>query len=103
LKVRKISADVLDTQARSKTPSARELRRLELEAKLESVIRSAQEDTSSAFRIQPDEGEKPSTLRGAFNRVKSRVGANEVNLFKVRDDLIVAQREQRRGRRPSAR
>jgi len=103
LKIRKISADVLDTPTRSRTPSAREIRRVELEGKLESVIRSARQDTGSAFRIQPDDGEKPATLRLAFNRVKSRVGATGVNLFKVGDDLIVAQREQRRGRRPKAR
>jgi hypothetical protein len=102
VKIRKISAEILDTPARSRTLSPREQRRIELEEKLETVIRSAQEDTGTAFRIQPDDGEKLSTLRLAFKRVKTRVGATGVNLFTVGDDLIVAQREQRRGRRPKA-
>lgn len=101
LKIRKVSADVLEPSkgesARSMSP--REQRRLALEAKLEQVVRRAADDPNAAFRLELEDGEKAPTVRQAFRRVRDRMGANDVNLFARDESLIVAKRPQTRGRR----
>jgi hypothetical protein len=101
LKVRKVSADVLESKKTSsaKSPSPRELRRMALERKLERAIRGASDDPSAAFRLDLDDDEKVPTLRQAFGRVRERLGADEVNLFARDGTLIIAKRPQTRGRR----
>jgi hypothetical protein len=105
MKIRKVSADVLEPQmraaARALTP--REQRRLALESKLEKVVQRAVRDANAAFRLELEEGEKASTVRQAFGRVRDRLGATDVNLFARGDSLVVAKRPQTRGRRPNAR
>jgi len=104
VKIRQVSADALQPSPRAKAVSPREQRRIELERKLARVIRSALQDPSIGYRLTLDRDEKAATVRAAFNRVKARAaGASGVNLFKSGNDLVVAQREQTRGRRPSAR
>jgi len=99
LKIRKISADVLEPKKTSeRAPSPRELRRIALERKLERAIRSASDDPSAAFRLDLDDGEKVPTVRQAFGRVRERLGADEVNLFARDGSLIIAKRPQTRGR-----
>jgi len=101
LKIRKVSADVLEPSkgesARSMSP--REQRRLALEATLEQVVRRAADDPNAAFRLELEDGEKAPTVRQAFRRVRDRMGANDVNLFARDESLIVAKRPQTRGRR----
>ena len=75
---------------------------MEMERRLDEAIKGAALDPSSAYRVQLDDGEKAATVRQAFNRVKGRIGADGINLFKLEDGLIIAKRAQRRGRRPQA-
>ncbi len=105
MKIRKVSADVLEPSKResARSLSQREQRRLALEAKLEQVVRRAADDPSAAFRLHLEDGEKAPTVRQAFGRVRDRLGADEVNLFARDDSLIVAKRPQTRGRRAKAR
>jgi hypothetical protein len=102
MKLTKVSADVLDAPPKQRGLTPRQVARLELERSLEKAIRDAHADKAAAFRLRLEDGEKPTTIRSAFNRVKSSVGLAGVNLFKIGDDLVVAAREQRRGRRPGA-
>jgi hypothetical protein len=101
VRTRKVSADVFESP-RARALSPREQRRIEIERRLDEAIRGADSDPSSAYRVQLEDGEKPATVRQAFNRVKGRIGADGVNLFKLEDGLIIAKRAQRRGRRPQA-
>jgi hypothetical protein len=102
VKIRKVSAELLET-TRARALSPREQRRLEMERRLDEAIRGADADPSSAYRVQLEAGEKPATVRQAFNRVKARIGVVDgVNLFKLDEDLVIAKREQRRGRRRKA-
>jgi hypothetical protein len=102
MKIRKVSADVLEPSKRqtSRSLSPREQRRLALESKLEQVMRRAADDPEAAFRLELEEGEKAPTVRQAFRRVRDRLGTDEVNLFARDESLIVAKRPQTRGRRP---
>jgi hypothetical protein len=101
VKIRKVSAELLET-TRARALSPREQRRLEMERRLDEAIRGADADPSSAYRVQLEAGEKLATVRQAFNRVKARIGVDGVNLFKLDEDLVIAKREQRRGRRRKA-
>jgi hypothetical protein len=101
VKIRKVNAELLEVPS-SRALSPRAQRRLEMERRLDEAIRGAASDPSSAYRVQLDADEKLATVRQAFNRVKARVGASGVNLFKLDEDLFIAKREQRRGRRPKA-
>lgn len=100
MKTRKVSIDVLKEPAAPRGPSPRELRRMELDSKLEEAIRAARSDTARPVMVILDHGEKVSGVRLAFNRVKGRVKAAEVNLHKRGDDLYIAALPQTRGRRP---
>lgn len=102
MKVRKVSAALLDSRSRAnrRAISPREQRRIDLEAKLEQAIRGAAADPMVAFRLDLEDSEKPPTVRLAFTRVRDRTGATEVNLFTRNGVLIVANRPQVRGRRP---
>ncbi len=102
MKLTKISAAVFDAPPQPKALTPRQLARLELERSLEKAIKDAHSDKSAAFRLRLDEGEQPATIRLAFNRAKARIGHGDVNLFKVGEDLVIAAREQKRGRRPKA-
>jgi hypothetical protein len=99
VKIRKVDIEVLKEPAKPKAPSPRELRRMALEAKLREAIAAARSDTASAVKLILEPGEKFATVRLAFNRVKDRVHAAEVNLHKRGDDLYVAVLAQTRGRR----
>lgn len=99
MKTRKVSIDLLKEPAKAKAPSARDLRRLELESKLEEAIHTVRADADSAVRVILDPGEKVPAVRLAFNRVKDRLKAHEVNLHKRGDDLYIAALAQTRGRR----
>lgn len=102
MKIRKVSADVLDQpRRRERTPSARELRRMALERLLESAIRRASENEAAAFVVELDD-EKAATVRLAFNRVRDRLRASDVNLFSRSGSLFIAKRAQTRGRRRGA-
>ena len=57
MKTRKVSIDVLKEPSKPKAPSARELRRMELEGKLEQAIGSAKSDTHSAVKLILEQGE----------------------------------------------
>lgn len=104
MKIRQVSADVLQPSPRAKAVSPREQRRIELERKLARVVRSALQDPATGYRLTLEGDEKAATVRAAFSRVKARAaGANGVNIFKSGDGFIVAQREQTRGRRPNPR
>jgi hypothetical protein len=102
MRLTKISAVVLDAPQKQRGLTPRQLARLEMERSLEKAIKNVHADTGAAFRLRLEDGEKPTTIRAAFNRVKSSVGLADVNLFRIGDDLVVAAREQRRGRRPKA-
>ena len=101
MKIRKVSADVLDRPAarRERTLSPREKRRLALQERLAKAITGAQQDQSTAFQLELETGEKASTMRVAFNRVRDRLDAKEVNLFSRDGTLLIANRPQTRGRR----
>ena len=99
MKTRKVSIDVLKEPSKPKAPSARELRRMELEGKLEQAIGSAKSDTHSAVKLILEQGEKLPAIRTAFNRVRERVHATEVSLHKRGDDLYIAALANTRGRR----
>jgi hypothetical protein len=99
MKTRKVSIDVLKEPTAPKTPSPREIRRMELESKLEDAITTVRNDATSAIKVVLDQGEKLSGIRLAFNRVKDRVRATEVNLHKRGDDLYIAALPITRGRR----
>ncbi len=102
MKVTKVSATVLDAPPPPHGLTPRQLARQELEKSLEKAISDAHGDASAAFRLRLDAGEKVATIRGAFGRAKTRAGHGDVNLFKVGDDLFIAARPQKRGRRPKA-
>lgn len=99
MKIRKVSIDALKGPAKPKAPTPRELRRMELESKLEEAISAAKSDAGSAFKVLLDPGEKFPTVRLAFNRVRDRLHASEVNLHKRGDDIYIAALAQTRGRR----
>jgi hypothetical protein len=102
MKIRKVSADMLDrpSQARSRELSPRQQKRRALEQALETAISRAASESDAAFRLDLDDDEKAATVRAAFRRVRERTGATAVNLFARDDALIVAKRPQTRGRRP---
>ncbi len=102
MKVTKVSATVLDTPSQPRGLTPRQLARLELDRSLEKAISDAHADKSAAFRLRLDAGEKVATIRVAFNHAKTGTGHSDVNLFKVSDDLFIAARPQRRGRRAKA-
>jgi hypothetical protein len=102
VKITKISPDVLDAPQRQASLTPRQLARLELERSLEKAATEVQGDKSTAFRVRLTDGEKASTVRAAFNRVKRRSDLGEVNLFKLGQDFVIAARPQRRGRKPGA-
>ena len=102
MKIRKVGIDVLKEPAKPKGPTPRELRRLDLESKLEEAIIAARSDTGSAVKLILDQGEKVAGVRVAFNRVKDRLHAGEVNLHKRGEDLYVAALPNTRGRRRKA-
>ena len=99
MKIRKVGIEVLNEPAKPKGPTPRELRRMEVESKLEEAITTAKSDTGSAVKLILDPGEKVPGVRVAFNRVKDRLHASEVNLHKRGDDLYVAALANTRGRR----
>jgi hypothetical protein len=101
LRIRKVNAEVLAEPARGRASSPRELKRLQLESKLERAIRDARTDRKVAFLVTLED-EKAPAVRQAFNRVKAREGADGVNLVTVGGELYIAQVAQRRGRRPKA-
>lgn len=102
MKIRKVSADVLDRPSRrARALSPREQRRIALERELETAIGRASANASAAFLIDLDADEKPATVRLAFNRVRDRTGSADVNLFSRGGTLLIAKRPQTRGRRPA--
>lgn len=102
MRIRKVSADVLEPVARSQRRelSPREQKRRSLESKLDRAIRQAAQDGNSVFRLDLED-EKPATVRLALKRVRDKVGAEGVNLFTRDGSLIIAKRPQSRGRRRS--
>ena len=105
MKIRKVSADLLDahSSAQPAALSPRAQKRTRLENTLDDAIERADQNPEAAFRVELEADEKPATIRQAFQRVKSRTGANEVNLFARDGMLLIAKRPQTRGRRPIAR
>lgn len=101
MKIRKVSAELLDARPADRPLSHRAMKRRALEAALEGAIRLADAESQAAFRIDLDAGEKPATVRLAFIRVRQRLGATQVNIFKRDDSLYIAKRPQTRGRRPT--
>ena len=99
MKIRKVSIDALREPAKPKALTPAQLRRVQLERDLEQVISAAKSDTSSAFKVILDPGEKFPRVRLAFNRVRDRLHATEVNLHKRGDDIYIAALAQTRGRR----
>lgn len=104
MKIRRVAAALLDRQRTTpaaKAESPRERTRRELEAKLGEAVEGARLDASIAFRVTLDDGERASSVRAAFKRVKYRIGAAEVNLITVDGELYIVRHPQRRGRRPT--
>jgi cyanophycinase-like exopeptidase len=101
MKIRKVSADLLDARSsgRGQALSPRAQKRARLESTLHEAIQRANAQPDAAFLIELEADEKPATVRQAFQRVKSRSGANEVNLFARDGLLLIAKRPQTRGRR----
>ena len=85
--------------AKPKALTPAQLRRVHLERDLEQAISAARSDTESAFKLILEPGEKFPTVRLAFNRVRDRLHAGEVNLHKRGDDIYIAALAQTRGRR----
>ena len=101
MKIRKVSADLLDARrpGRTQAMSPRAQKRAQLESTINEAIQRAGANHDAAFLIELEADEKPATVRQAFQRVKSRSGANEVNLFAREGLLLIAKRPQTRGRR----
>jgi hypothetical protein len=105
LKIRKVSPTAFETPAATATKelTPRQRARLELEQTIDEALRAAAGDADAAFRLTLDDGEKPATIRQAFNRVKTRTPSGaDVNLISHDGELYIAKRPQRRGRRPKA-
>ena len=99
MKIRKVGIDALTEPAKPKALTPAQLRRAQLERDLEQAISAAKADTSSAFKLVLDQGEKFPTVRLAFNRVRDRLHATEVNLHRRGDDIYIAALAQTRGRK----
>lgn len=99
MKIRRVSLDALTEPAKPKALTPAQMRRVQLERDLEQAITSAKADTASAFKLLLESGEKFPTVRLAFNRVRERLDAGEINLHKRGDDLYIAALAQTRGRR----
>ena len=102
--IRQVTASALDIKPESqRAASPRELRRLALERVLATALRGAAKDgTRIAYRVILEDGDKPSTIKAAFKRVKIAARDTEVNLLTVGDAMYVAKRRQTRGRRPNS-
>ena len=98
---RKVSADLLDARSSGRTQamSPRAQKRARLESTINEAIQRANANPDAAFLVELEADEKPATVRQAFQRVKSRSSANEVNLFAREGLLLIAKRRQTRGRR----
>ena len=99
MKIRRVSIDALKESAKPKALTPAQRRRVQLERDLEQAISAAKSDTSSAFKLILDPGEKFPTVRLAFNRVRERLHASEINLHKRGDDIYIAALAHTRGRR----
>lgn len=86
MKARKVSADVFSDNS--------------VDSELLSIIKRAEKNPDSAYKVTLDDGETEQSFRYTFRKVKKASGIESVNLFKVNDELYVANRPQKRGRPP---
>lgn len=102
--IRQVTASALDAKPDSRrAASPRELRRIALERVLATGLRGAAKDGGRiAYRVILEDGDKASTIKAAFKRVKIAARDTEVNLLTVGDSLYIAKRRQTRGRRPNS-
>jgi hypothetical protein len=108
VKIRKVAAAAMDQKPEAvlqKQPSARDLQRIEIEQQI--IGRLA--DESVVLAIDPEEGEKPATLRQRILRVAKDKGVEVAIQVKQDGDgqrllvgLMTPERRSRRGRRPKA-
>jgi D-Tyr-tRNAtyr deacylase len=108
MKIRKVAASAMNPKtevATSRQPSARDLQRIEIEQQIIGRLT----DESIVLAIDPEEGEKPATLRQRILRVASDKHVEIA--IQVKQDgegqrllvgLMTPERRSRRGRRPKA-
>ena len=108
MKIRKINADAMNqavAAAKSSKPSARDLQRIEIE----KGILDRLTDVSVVLAVDPEDGEKPNTLRARILRV-AKDRKMDVAVQVRQDDegarllvgLMTPERRPTRGRKPKA-
>ena len=99
--IRRVNSSAFDAKPEGqRAASPRELKRLALERVLATALRGAAQDGGRvAYEVVLEPGDKVSTIKSAFKRVKTAARDTEVNLLTVGDSLYVAKRPQTRGRR----
>jgi hypothetical protein len=108
VKIRKVAASAMSPKtevATSRQPSARDLQRIEIEQQIIGRLT----DESVVLAIDPEDDEKPATLRQRILRVAKDKGVEVAIQFKQDGEgqrllvgLMTPERRSRRGRKPKA-
>ena len=108
VKVRKVNAALLDQpkQAKERAPTPAQLARQKREGQLRQLVEGLTRP-NEVFLVTPSDGEKPSTIRSALQRVARELDRERDLIVRKHEDgffvaLSTPEREAtRRGRRPT--